>query len=271
MSSYESIKRIAFENVEDCFHDGVKLAELRFAPTFMAANKSLGHDEIIEGVLDGVKEGMERFDIQVGLIGILPRSFDFAENIKSLDALIHYRKHHPFARSRLVGFDLADMERARPFSDFSPLIEQARKAGFGITIHSGEDTDHQCILSAIATYDPKRIGHGIRAIDDPKTVDLIKERDIHLEICPISNWLTCSVADLSEHPLPRLFKLGVSVSLNSDDPHIMNISLLDEYENALEKGYFTMDQLLEINSNALRYSFLDDDVKKHIEGTFRRG
>ena len=70
---YEAIRRVAYENVEDSWRDGVKLAELRFAPPFIAAGKALANDEIIEAVLDGVAAGVERFGIEVGLIGILPR------------------------------------------------------------------------------------------------------------------------------------------------------------------------------------------------------
>ncbi|NNL99451.1 MAG: adenosine deaminase, partial [Gammaproteobacteria bacterium] len=143
--SYEAIRRIAFENVEDCVLDGIVLAELRFSPGFIALNKSLNNDEIIEGVLDGVADGMERYDIQVGLIHIVSRTLDPAVNRRSTEDIIAYaRRGQHRCADRIVGFDLADREALSEPEDFSDLVALARGADLGITVHSGEETgpDH---------------------------------------------------------------------------------------------------------------------------------
>ena len=103
LASYEAIKRVAFENVEDAYYDGIKLIELRFAPVFIQKNKTLGFDEIIEGVIDGVTEGMNKYPIQVGLIHIMPRSLDLKLNLKSTEDILRYRKTHHKNADRLVG------------------------------------------------------------------------------------------------------------------------------------------------------------------------
>ncbi len=162
LCGYEAIRRVAFENVEDAWRDGVKLAELRFAPAFIAAGKRLGNDEIIEAVIDGVEQGAWRYGIEVALIGILPRTAPLEVNrAATVDLLRHARGGRPGAW-RLLGFDLADSETARPPEEFLPLVEQARSAGLGITIHSGENTSAAHVLRTLRVLGPGASGTGSR-------------------------------------------------------------------------------------------------------------
>jgi adenosine deaminase len=264
MCNYEAIRRVAFENVEDCFFDGVKLAELRFAPVFMAHGKKLSHDEIFEGILDGIKAGVDKYNIHVGAIVILPRSLSLDENVKATDDTIRYaRGNHPL-RDYIVGFDLADLEDIIAPETYAPLVEKARNAGLGITIHSGENTSAQSVITSIETYHAQRIGHGIKVWGDETAMNLLKERDIPLEVCPTSNWLTNSVKSLESHPLPLLVKAGVPLSINSDDPHLMNIDLTNEYQVCHRLYGFTAADFQRINKNSVHHSFLNGDVKSDV-------
>lgn len=265
LCSYEAIKRITFENVEDAFHDGVKLLELRFAPVFIAHGKDLGFDEIFEGVLDGISAGMDKYDLQVGLIHIIPRPLEPEKHETSNREFLRYRHSLHKNAHRLCGFDLADSETVTDPKNFAPLVEAAREAGVGITVHTGENTDAAHARRAIETYSPQRIGHGIRIIDDPEVMEMVRERNIHLEICPTSNWLTRSVASIESHPLPDLHRAGVSVSINSDDPQLMDIDLVNEYEIAQTFYGMTVEEFYKINRAALAHSFLDRDIRKFTE------
>ncbi len=261
---YDAIKRVAFENVEDAFRDGVKLVELRFAPVFIAFGKDLKNDEIIEGVLDGITLGMNTYDIQVGIICILPRTYGLEDNIRATNDIIRYKKSYHTNASRICGFDLADSEECIDHADFVPLVDKARAAGLGITIHSGENTSAAYVDQTLSLYRPQRIGHGIKTADDKTVMHRVKELDIMLEICPTSNWLTNSVPSLKEHPLPSLYAEGVKVSINSDDPHIMDIDLVHEYELCTKEFGFTAEDFFTINTNTVETSFLDDDVKQFV-------
>ncbi len=141
LSSAEAISRVTFENVEDAWADGVRLVELRFAPAFIAGKARISHDEIIEAVLDGTARGMARYPVEVGLIGILPRSAPLEANARATRDLVRWRASGAPGADRLCGFDLADAEAGVDPRQFVPLVEQAREAGLGITIHSGEDSD----------------------------------------------------------------------------------------------------------------------------------
>jgi len=269
LASYEAIKRVTFENIEDAFRDGVRLLELRFAPVFISEGKDLENDEILEGVLDGMSEGMDRYPVQVGLIFIVPRTLDLEKNRAAFKEMLSYRKSGHRNSHRLCGFDLADSEDAFEAERFTQFVEQARQEGLGITIHTGENTSPKHVWKSLEVYQPDRIGHGIKAWEDPKLVDQLVEKGIHLELCPTSNYITRSVKTLEEHPLPGFHAKGMPLSINADDPHLFDIDLVHEYEICARVFGLGEKEFLDINREALPYSFLEEDivafVGKHLE------
>lgn len=265
MCNYEAIKRIAFENVEDCYQDGVVLSELRFAPVFIMKDKpQLSFDEVFEGVIDGVHEAMKKFPIQVGLIHILPRGLDFEQCKLSTKECLRYAKSRHVGSDRLVGFDLADPESEDSFELFAPMVKEAKLAGLGITIHSGEDTSAAHMWKTLKVYAPHRIGHGIKSIDDPDLIKELIQSEIALEVCPTSNWLTGQVPSTKFHPFPKMLKSGLKLSLNSDDPHIMGIDLVREYEIASKEWGLEAKDFLRINREACQSSFLPEEIRTYI-------
>ena len=261
---YDAIRRVAFENVEDAYRDGVQLAELRFAPAYIAHGKSLSWDEIIEGVLDGVSQGMSAYPVQVGLIGIAARTYGREPNGLALEELIRYRRGSHRSGDRIYGFDLADAEEPSDMPAWLPLVRRAREAGMGITVHTGESTSAEHLKLAIRTYGPDRIGHGIKAWGDGEAVDTLRDRGIPLEICPTSNWITSSVPTLREHPIRSLKDAGVEVSINSDDPNLMGIDLVHEYQVCVEHHGFDLLELARLNRGALEASFVDREIKEWV-------
>ena len=268
LASYEAIKRVTFENIEDAHREGIKLIDLRFAPTFIQKNKTLGFDEIIEGVIDGVTQGLNKYDLQVGLIHIMPRGLDVKTNLISTDEILRYKKSRHKNADRLLGIDLADSETEESFTDYKTIIQNAHSQGLGVTIHSGEDTSAEHVRRTLETFHPSRIGHGIQIAKDPEVMKLVKENDVLLEVCPTSNWLTNCVKSLDKHPLKYLYDQGVKVSLNSDDPHLMNISLLNEYHVAEKTLGLKLPHFIQMNKWALEKSFLNDEIKNDLKKKF---
>jgi adenosine deaminase len=242
------------------------LIELRFAPPFISAGKPLDNDEIIEAVLDGVSRGMSRYPVQVGLIGILVRTMDLESNRRATEDLIRYAGGGHRNGDRICGFDLADSEDRRRPEDFLPMVEQAREAGLGITIHSGENTSAGAVRRTLELFEPARIGHGIKSWGDESVLQCLRERNVMLEVCPTSNWLTSSVDSLEGHPLPQLYRSGVSVSINSDDPNLFGIDLVHEYELCAGLYGFTEKDFMRINRETVEHSFLPRDIRAEILG-----
>jgi adenosine deaminase len=261
---YEAIERVAFENVEDACRDGIHLIELRFAPPFISADKELSNDEIIEAVLDGITRGMNSYPVQVGLIGILVRSVDPEINRRATEDLIRYAGSRHGNADRICGFDLADAEdRSRP-EDFLPMVQAARRAGLGITIHSGENTSSAAVRRTLDLFAPQRIGHGIRSWGDEELLKRIREQDVMLEVCPTSNWLTNSVGSLEDHPLPRLYEAGIPVSINSDDPNLFGIDLVHEYEICSRLYGLNEQDFLRINRQTVEHSVLPEEIRAQV-------
>ena len=265
LCSFDVISRVTVENIEDAWRDGVKLVELRFAPSFIAQGKTLSNDEIIGGVLDGVVKGMAAFPIEVGLIGILPRGLPLEVNERAARALITWKASSAPGADRICGFDLAAREQGIDPLPYVPIVEEARRAGLGITVHSGEDTDATHVEQTLDVFRPQRIGHGIRSWGSQRVVQRLRDDNVLLEVCPTSNWLTGAVAARQSHPLPRLYRAGVPVSINSDDPNLMGIDLVDEYEVCRSLYGFDEEDFWAINLAALRHSFLPREITSTVK------
>jgi len=264
LCSYEAIERITFENVEDAYRDGIRLIELRFAPPFISGGKRLGNDEIIEAVLDGITRGMASYPIQVGLIGILVRTMELEINRQATADLIRYSGSGHRSADRICGFDLADAEDRSNPEDFLPMVQQAREAGLGITIHSGENTSAAAVRRTLDLFAPGRIGHGIKSWGDEQLVQRLRDQKVMLEVCPTSNWLTSSVSSLEDHPLPHLYRSGIPVSINSDDPNLFGIDLVHEYEVCTGLYGFTEQDFMHINTQTVEHSFLPRDIRVEV-------
>ncbi|MBI3542343.1 MAG: adenosine deaminase, partial [Deltaproteobacteria bacterium] len=124
------------------------------------------------------------------------------------------------------------------------------------TIHAGEACGPENVWEAIDELGARRIGHGIHSIQDPALVKRLERDGILLETCPTSNWVTRSVADWKEHPLPRFLDAGVPVSVSTDDPGIFGVTLGEEYSRCKKYLGLSDEDLMKIDGYAARHSFL---------------
>jgi adenosine deaminase len=143
-------------------------------------------------------------------------------------------------------------------------IRKAKEAGLKVTIHSGEDTPASAVIDTINNFQPDRIGHGIHSIEDMRAVELIKEKNITLEVNLWSNYLTNSVRTIEEHPLKKLFDLGVKVTINSDDPEVLETNLNNEYRIAHEVLGMSMAEISTCNRFAYEASFIPKAEKQRV-------
>jgi len=241
-------ERIALENVEDAKREGLDYVELRFSPWFMALAHGLHPQAVVEAVVEGVRKGRQKYGVKVELIGILSRTFGAETAWKELDALLSCREH-------LVALDLAGDEVGFPAILFKRHFTKARDAGWRVTIHAGEADGAESIWDAIRLLGAERIGHGIRAVDDPKLMDFLLRRQIGLECCPTSNVQTSSVADYASHPLKKFLDYGLLATINTDDPGISGIDLAHEYEVAAPAAGLSPEQIAQARRNAAKLAF----------------
>jgi len=257
ITSADVFERIAWELFEDCARQNIKLFEVRFSPDWAFHGHNLDWDACLDGLLKAKERAESELDMAIGIIAITSRGMGAQSCIKTVDWAIRHKKH-------IQAVDLADGELFYPMSNFVKPILKAKESGLKVTIHTGEDTPASAVWETIHAFQPDRIGHGIHSIEDNKVVELIKERNITLEVNPWSNYLTNSVQTIEAHPLKKLFDLGVRVTINSDDPEVLETNVNNEYRIAHEVLGMSMDEIAVCNRYAFESSFIADAVKQRI-------
>lgn len=257
ITSPRVVERIAWELFEDSALQNIRLFEVRFSPDWAFRGHHLDWDAALEGILRAKERAEREFDMAIGLIAITSRSLGPDSCVRTVDWAIRHRKH-------ILGIDLADSERDFPLREFLPPVRKAKEAGLKVTIHTGEDTPPSFVRETIELARPDRLGHGIHAIEDRKVVDLIRECNITLEVNPWSNYLTNSVPTIAEHPLRQLFDLGVKVTINSDDPEVLETNVNNEYRIAHEILGMSMEDIATCNRYAYEASFIPEAALQRI-------
>ena len=262
LSSIERIERLAFEACEDMYlKSNVRLLELRYAPSFILDTfPYLGADNLHGAIMKGCIRAEKMYPMAVGLICLLQRIKSHKENMYWCDFAIAHK-------DEFLALDLADNEVDYPPKQFAPMFNKAKAAGLGITIHAGEPAlpgSPNNILASIDYLHADRIGHGVQAIHDEKVIRRLVDEKIPLELCPTSNWLTQAVPDLASHPLKQLMDLGIKTTVNSDDPGVMDITLMDEYHIAHKTLGMSINELKRCNSWAAEVSFISQKKKDHV-------
>lgn len=252
MQTKENLELIAKDLVNRLASQNVIYAEIRFAPMFHT-QKGLSYDEIINAILKGVNSNSK---IKTNLILCLMRGCNQFDNMKTLDAAYKY------LGKGVCAIDLAGDEGRYPLDDYYKYFELAKKRNIPFTIHAGEVKEEE-IRKAIS-LNPKRIGHGIQAINDNDLCNLLKAKDILLEVCPTSNVQTNIVVDYINHPIKKLYNKDILLNINTDNSSVSNVTLTEEYIKLHRNFGFTMDDFRKININAINYSFLTNSEKDEL-------
>ncbi|MFL6589328.1 MAG: adenosine deaminase [Chthoniobacterales bacterium] len=257
LADAEACRRVARENVEDAQREGIDYLELRFSPWFMAEPNGLDPREVIEGVVAGIAEGAEATGVRVNLIGILSRTYGAEICMKELEALLAHREH-------FVALDLAGDEANFPAPLFVHHFAKGRDAGWRITVHAGEAGGSQSVWDAIKLLGAERVGHGVRALEDPKLADYLAGNRVPIEANLTSNVHTSTVRNLQSHPLREMMARGLVCSINTDDPGVSAIDLRHEFEVAAPAAGLTREQIHQAQVNALETAFLSEEEKRNL-------
>jgi adenosine deaminase len=158
----------------------------------------------------------------------------------------------------VLGLDLAGSEAESPASPFLGVFNEARQAGLKITLHAGEWGGPENVREAIEKFDSQRIGHGVRIMEDPRLVEIARERSTTFEVCITSNYQSGVVPKLTAHPFAAMLDAGLNATLNTDDPSVSQIVLSHEYRTANEELGVRLKTLRDQTLAAAQASFLPD-------------
>lgn len=251
LGSLDACRRVAQENVEDAALAGIHYTELRFSPGYMAMTHNLPIAGVVEAVIDGIKAGCSNHNIDVRLIGIMSRTFGEEACLDELNGLLAHR-------DSITALDLAGDELGFPGSQFLSHFTRARDAGLRITVHAGEAAGAESIWQAIRELGAERIGHGVKAVEDPALMDFMAKHGIGVESCLTSNIQTSTVASLARHPLKTFLDHGILATINTDDPAVQGIEIGHEYAVAAPAAGLSLAQMRVAQENGLKIAFLSD-------------
>jgi adenosine deaminase len=237
----------------------VRYAEVFYSPRdFEAAGLQ------VEGLTEAIRAGLDEVaGVDIELICDLVR--DQGPEV----AADTVRRLVPIAeRNGVIGIGLGGSEGPLPPELFTDVYRAARRAGLRCTAHAGEAAGPASVWGALRALEVERVGHGIRAIEDPGLVEHLAAAGIPLEVCPLSNVATGVVADLADHPVRRLHDAGVLVTVNTDDPAMFGNSLVDDFDALMRVHDFTPAEIQRVLLNAVDAAWLPTDRRRTMAATF---
>ncbi len=257
--SLEDISSITYHSIKKLKEDGIFYIELRFAPHYFARQYNFDPIDITKLIIKNGNKAAKDIGIQLRYLITFSRRTQTSDEILNI-----YNQIASLNLKEIIGIDLAGDEFNFPPKLFVPAFDKIHKINrHKITIHAGEVTSSNQVWTAIKDLHASRIGHGTSVIHDKKLQKYLIKKNIALEQCITSNSLTGSWRNGEKsHPLGRLYRKGVPVTINSDDPTIQDSDLTDEYLKVIRYFGFTIEDLVNINRIALRCSFLPKNEKE---------
>lgn len=259
MQTKQELREITIELLKELKLQNVVYVEIRFAPQFHTS-KGLTQEEVVATVIDAKNS----VDIKSNIILCVMRGKD---NMKANYETVDIAKK--YLGKGVCALDLAGAEALYKTENYKEIFEYAKKNNIPFTIHAGEADGVASINSALS-FGARRIGHGVRAIEDDGLIQKLKEENIVLEVCPTSNIQTCICDSYSTHPIEKLLNLGVVITVNTDNMTVSNTTLANEYINLVENTNISYDNLVKMNINALNAAFLSKKEKEELLNMYFR-
>ena len=264
--SPEDIEFVAREFLRGQAAQNVRYSEVTFTPyTHYHLNRRIPFAEQL-AALGGARRWAEA-ELGVGVGWVL----DISRNVRPVEHGLTVAEWAIGGMADgVVALGLGGPEDGHPPEPFAEAFDRARAAGLASLPHAGETAGPPSMWGALEALHARRLGHGVRCLEDPALVARLRERQIPLEVCPTSNICLGVAPSLAEHPLPRLLAEGLYVTLNSDDPPMFNTTLTDEYLRAAAAFGFGAETIEQLVLNGVRATLLPEPERAAMEREFRR-
>jgi len=253
LQTVDGIKNSIKTLQEELINQGIVYAEIRFAPQ-LHLNKGLTQEEVVDAAIEGLNSSKLKSNL---ILCCMRGNNNHDENIETV------RIAKKYLGKGVCAIDLAGAEGLYKTEYFKDIFAYAKELEIPFTIHAGEADGPKSVNDAIS-FGAKRIGHGVRAIEDPNTVKLIADKKITLEICPTSNICTSVYNKISDIPIKHFINNGINITINTDDPSICNTNLKNELKLITDTFNLTYDDIIKLQLNAINASFASSEVKEEI-------
>lgn len=260
----EDFQLLTLDFLAEQAYQNIVYTEAHFTISTHLANGGDG-GEILAAMAEAIEEGERRYGVRLRLIPDIVRNVGVGPADQTLEWALAGAE-----RGIVAALGLSGSETRFPNEPFRPHFEEAGRRGLRRVAHAGEHAGPESIRSVLEVCGAERIGHGIRAVDDPSLMEELRDRQIPLEVCPTSNLCLGAAPDMPSHPFDRLYRAGLALSVNSDDPAFFNTNLTREYLKLHQTFGYTTPELARLSIEALRQTFLPEPERAAMEDTFRQ-
>ena len=258
----EDIELIAREFLIGQAEQNVVYSEVTFTPFNQYHTNQLGFHEQIDAVNRARAWAEKELGVRMGIVMDIPRIFSSEDGLTIADwAIERYG-------DGLIALGLGGPEVDNPPEKFQAAFDRVRAAGLPCILHAGETVGPSSIWSAIRVAETKRVGHGVRAIEDQKLVEYLRETQIPLEVCPTSNICLKVYPSMEEHSLPELMAQGLYITINSDDPPMFNTTLTNEHLAGHKTFGWNVDIIEQLVLNAVDVTLLPETERQTMRSSF---
>ncbi len=257
MQTQEQLELVVFDLFEQLKRDRIIYVEIRFAP-LLHTEKGLTPGEVVSIVEQATASAIQHYGIHARLILCTLRHYSEAQSMETVELVQNFRNSH------VAGFDLAADEAGYPVDQHRKAYAYAHQNGIPCTCHAGEARGADSVWECLRELRPSRIGHGVRSIEDPALIQYIRDHHIHLEVCPSSNVQMNLAETYGAHPVDKLYRMGVSLGINTDNRTLSDINLSREYEKLTHHFSWGTRQFLDCNLNALQAAFIPEELKNKL-------
>ena len=259
--------RLAYESVVDGAAHGLVYRETFFTPArHLETGQRLG--DIVAGLQDGLAAAEADTGVRVALIADIDRAFGGDAGLRMVEELVELRRAG--SAERVIGLGMDSTELGVDPGQFAPAYRAAARAGLRLTAHQGENSPPALILYDVRDLGAERIDHGFSILDDPAAARELADRGIPLTVCPISNVKIGNLCgSVSDHPWPRMRRAGLYLTLNTDDPAMIDDDLGTEYQALRGAFGYSFDDMVQVALDGIEATWLDDDDKRRLRERVR--
>jgi len=253
-------ERITYEMLEDDARCNVRYVEASFsAPDHV--RRGLDYGKMLDAINRGISKAHSAFGIECNIRVDLVRNYGPEMGIQVLDWI-------EGKNDNVISIDIGGSEERFPPKPFAPVYRRAKRMGLHLVAHAGEAAGAECIWDAVRLLSVERVGHAVAAAAEPNLMEHLREHEIAIEACPVSNVRTGVVSSLDTHPIRTFFEKGLSVSVSTDDPSMFGTDMNNEYLQLHRRLGFSVSELFRLSLNAVESSFLDEEQKVSMRESF---
>jgi adenosine deaminase len=264
LRSADDFSLVAYELGADMARQNIRYREATVTPyTHLIQDKGLAAEDIIAGLEDGRRRARRDFGVEMRWILDIHRNLAMPATAEVTAQFVLN-----WADRGVVALGLGGNEATAPAAPFAPWFQRIKAAGLASAPHAGEIAGPASVWSAMRDLQADRIGHGVRSIEDPHLLAVLHDRQIPLEVNPTSNVCLGVYCSLEQHPFLHLLRMGLCVTVNSDDPPLFNTTLTQEYQRLADTFGLGEADVQRLALNAVRSTFLPAEEKRRMEEEF---